>query len=87
MGSAAGATGKQAQAHMMGDALGIGAKLCTDAIIVIDKENVLLAPIGAKGGMSQMIDKIPQILSNMNSGAQQASGQQQQQQQQQKQTY
>lgn len=67
-------------ANMMGDAMGVGAKLCTDAIIVIDKDNVLLAPIGAKGGMTQMIDKIPQVLNAMNGGGQQQQQQQQPQQ-------
>ena len=79
-------TGTAKAGSMMGDAMGVGAKLCTDAVIVIDKDNVLLAPIGSKGGMAQMIDKIPQIISGM--GGQQAQqGQQQQQQSQQQQTY
>lgn len=83
-GAAAGKSG-----HMVGDALGVGAKLCTDAIIVIDKDNVMMAPISAKaGGMTQMMDKIPQILSGMSGGGQQGQAQQQQQQQQQQnQTY
>jgi uncharacterized spore protein YtfJ len=72
-----------ASGNMMGDAMGVGAKLCTDAVLVIDKDNVLLAPIGTKGNVSQMIDKVPQIISNMNAGGQQA-GQQAGQQQQQK---
>ncbi len=67
--------------NMIGDAMGVGAKLCTDAVIVIDKDNVLLAPIGGKGNMGQMIDKIPQILNSMNMGGQQGGQQQQQQQQ------
>ncbi len=75
-------TGTQGKSgKMMGDVLGVGAKLCTDAVIVIDGNNVLLAPIGAKGGMAQMIDKIPQILGGMGQGGQQAQQQQQQQQQ------
>ena len=68
--------------NMFGDAVGVGAKLCTDAVIVIDKENVMLAPISAKGSMNQMIDKIPQIINSM-SGSGQQGGQQQQAQQQQ----
>jgi uncharacterized spore protein YtfJ len=47
---------------MSGGALGIGAKLSADAVIVIDKDNVLMAPIGAQGGMGQMLNKIPQII-------------------------
>ncbi len=65
--------------RMLSDAMGIGAKLCTDAIIVIDKDNVLVAPMGAKGGMAQMIEKIPQIVGSMTSGGQQQQQQQQQQ--------
>lgn len=66
---------------VMGGALGIGAKLCTDAVIVIDKDNVLMAPINAQagGGMTQVLNKIPQIISGMGGGAQ--GGQQSQQQQ------
>lgn len=61
-----------------GGALGLGAKLSADAVLVIDKDNVLLAPIGAQGNVSQIIDKIPQILNNMNAGGQ-GGGQQQNQ--------
>lgn len=50
---------------VMSGALGIGAKLSTDAVIVIDKENVLMAPVGTPGGFSQVIDKIPQIIGSM----------------------
>jgi uncharacterized spore protein YtfJ len=74
-------TGTQAKTGMMGDVLGVGAKLCTDAVIVIDGNNVLLAPIGAKGGVAQMIEKIPQIIGGMGQGGQQPQQQQQTQQQ------
>ena len=70
---------------MMSDAVGVGAKLCTDAIIVIDKDNVMLAPVGAKGGISQLADKVPQILGSMSGGQQNNQQQQQQQNQQQSQ--
>jgi len=55
---------------MLSGALGIGAKLCTDAVIVIDKDNVLMAPVGTPGNISQVINKIPQIISSMGGGAQ-----------------
>lgn len=74
---------------VFGGALGIGAKLCTDAVIVIDKDNVMMAPVNAQGGgMSQVISKIPQIISSMNpqagqggqaQGGQQSGGQSAQQ--------
>lgn len=58
---------------MGGGALGLGAKLCTDAVIVIDKDTVMLAPINPSGNVSQIINQIPQIIGSMQSG--QASGQ------------
>lgn len=66
---------------MAGGALGLGAKLNTEAIIVIekDKDSVSLLPVNASAGINQMVDKIPQILLNMNqgkTGGQQGSGQQ-----------
>lgn len=63
-------TTKSAGGGMSGGALGIGAKLSAEAVIVIDKDNVLMAPIGAPGGMGQVLNKIPQILSSMGGGAQ-----------------
>jgi uncharacterized spore protein YtfJ len=59
---------------MGGGALGLGAKLCTDAVIVIDKDNVMLAPINAGSNVGQIINQIPQIIGSMQSGGQ--SGQQ-----------
>lgn len=49
-------------------ALGLGAKLSTEGIIIIDNANnssVSLLPMSASGA-SQMVDKIPQILQGMN---------------------
>lgn len=68
---------------MAGGALGLGAKLFTEAVIVIDKtkDNVTLLPINASA-TSQLADKIPQIISSMNmkqGGGQQSGGQQGQQ--------
>ncbi len=57
---------------MGGGALGLGAKLCTDAVLILDNNNVSIAPIAAQSSVSQVIDKIPQIIGNMNqSGGQQ----------------
>lgn len=57
--------------NMMGGALGLGARLSTDAVIIIDKGTASLIPVSAAGGFSQnvtqMLDKVPQIISNMNS--------------------
>ncbi len=56
--------------NMQGGALGLGARLSTDAVIIIDKGTASLVPVSAAGGFSQnvtqMLDKVPQILSNMN---------------------
>jgi uncharacterized spore protein YtfJ len=61
---------------MGGGALGLGAKLCTDAVLILDNNNVSVAPIGAQSSISQVIDKIPQIIGNMNQqGGQQGSQQ------------
>ncbi len=51
---------------MAGGAMGLGAKLFTEAVIVIDKskDNVTLLPVSAAG--NQLTDKIPQIISGMN---------------------
>ncbi len=53
------------------NALGLGAKLCTDAIIVIDNQNVSMLPINSSA--SSLADKIPQIVSSM--GQNKQSGQ------------
>lgn len=44
-------------------ALGLGAKLCTDAVIVIDSQNVSLLPMGSNA--TSVMDKIPQIISGI----------------------
>lgn len=54
-------------------ALGLGAKLCTDAVIVIDKDNVSLLPMNSSA--SSLMDKIPQIITGMTSKQGQAQGQ------------
>lgn len=49
-------------------ALGLGAKLCTDAVIVIDKDNVSLLPMNSNA--SSLMDKIPQIVSGITNKSQ-----------------
>ncbi|SHH88545.1 Uncharacterized spore protein YtfJ [Sporobacter termitidis DSM 10068] len=46
-------------------AMGLGAKLCTDAVIVIDGQNVSVLPMNAAGASTSLVDKIPQIISGM----------------------
>lgn len=69
MGASSGGTGT--------GALGLGAKLNTEAIIIVDdqSQNVSMLPMNASGA-SQIMEKIPQILSGMNQNKQ--SGQSQQ---------
>jgi uncharacterized spore protein YtfJ len=51
-------------------ALGLGAKLCTEAVLIIDnQQNVSILPMNAAG--SQIIEKIPQILNGMKQNGQQ----------------
>jgi uncharacterized spore protein YtfJ len=53
-------------------ALGLGAKLCTEAVLIIDNaQNVSILPMNATG--SQIIDKIPQIISGMKQQGQPAA--------------
>jgi uncharacterized spore protein YtfJ len=54
-------------------ALGLGAKICTDAVIVIDNQNnqsVTMLPVSSAAG--SLMDKIPQIISGMNQNKQQS---------------
>lgn len=47
-------------------ALGLGAKLNTEAVILIDNQNVSVIPLTNATGISQQImDKIPQVVSSM----------------------
>jgi uncharacterized spore protein YtfJ len=66
--------------HMAGGALGLGARLSTDAVIVIDKDSVSMMPLNATANAGQLMDKIPQILSNMGLNKQQSQQQGEQQQ-------
>ncbi len=67
---------------MMGGAHGAGLKLCTDAIIIIDNDQVSVTPIGMGAAGTGLMDKIPQIISGMKTGGQQGNQQQQGQSQQ-----
>lgn len=60
-------------------ALGLGAKLNTEAVIVFDSQSQDVAMLAMNpSGASQIVDKIPQIISNMNQNKQ-GSGQSAQQ--------
>ena len=58
------------------DALGLGARISTDAVLVVDGGNITAIPINATtGAMNQLINKLPQMM-GMGQNAQQ-QGQQQ----------
>lgn len=63
--------------------VGLGARVTTNAIVVIDKGSVSMLPVNGKGNMGQLIDKIPEMVTNMNPNAQQQNMTQNQQQPQQ----
>jgi len=50
--------------NMAGGALGLGAKISTDAIIVIDKGNISMMTLSAAGNAT-LIDKIPEMVKGM----------------------
>lgn len=59
-----GATGtSQGTSNAGMDALGLGARISTDAIAVVDGANVSVIPVNATpSNMNQLIDKIPQMM-------------------------
>jgi len=61
-------------------ALGLGAKINTEAIVVIDKDNVSMMTISAVANASNLLDKIPQMVMGMNQNKQQNQSSQQKQQ-------
>lgn len=81
--SATGIGAMSGNGHMAGGALGVGAKLSTDAVIMIDKDNVSMMPLNATANVGQLMDKIPQMLSGLGGKQGQQNQQQGQQGQQQ----
>ena len=63
--------------NMSGGAHGLGAKLSTDAVILIDKDTVSIIPMTPGGNSQTLVDKIPQIVAGMTN--KQQSGQNQNQ--------
>lgn len=82
-----GSTGMGAKKQMGGslntssDGHGLGAKISTSGVLVIDKDSVQLLSTSENSAMNQMMSKIPQALSsigqNMSGGGSQGQGQQQ----------
>lgn len=67
----------QGGGNMAGGALGLGAKLNTDAVIVIDKDQVSMLQLSAAANATQFMDKIPQILTGMGQNKQPGQAQNQ----------
>lgn len=62
------------------DALGLGARISTDALAVVDGQNVSVIPVNATpGNMNQLINQIPQMIGKVQNS--QLQNQQQNQQQ------
>ncbi|MBE6068488.1 MAG: sporulation protein [Clostridium lundense] len=59
--------------------VGLGAKISTSAVVVVDKDGVSMLPINEKSNLGQMMDKIPQALSTLGQNVMQPSTNQQQQ--------
>ena len=57
---------------------GMGARISTNGVVVIDKDSTTMLTVGEKGNMSQMIDKIPQALGSIGQSMQGQQGQKQQ---------
>lgn len=73
-GQGGGATGTAGSSTGTG-ALGLGAKLCTDAVILIDGQNVSVLPMNAAGAATNLVDKIPEIISGVKGQGQQGQNQ------------
>lgn len=63
-----------------GTGIGLGAKISTNAVVVINKDSASMLPVGVKGNvnnipndnnaMSSLVDKIPEMISNFKQGTQ-----------------
>lgn len=60
--NSAGSSFPMPSGNMSGGALGLGAKLSTEAVIVIDKDNISVLPMASATNTSQLVDKIPQMI-------------------------
>jgi uncharacterized spore protein YtfJ len=77
--SAGTTTAAQGTSNAGMDALGLGARICTDALAVVDGENVTVIPVNATpSNMNQLINQIPQMIGKGQNN--QSQGQQQNQQ-------
>lgn len=74
-------TTSQGSANTGMDALGLGARISTDAVLIVDQGNISAISINTtSGAMNQLMNKLPQMV-GMGQNAQQQGQQQGQQQQ------
>ena len=85
-GNSAGSSFPMPSGNMSGGALGLGAKLSTEAVIVIDKDNISVLPMASATNTSQLVDKIPQMIMGVTQNKQPGQSQGQSQSQSQGQT-
>ena len=77
-GGAAGSNQGTGNAGM--DALGLGARISTDALALVDGENVSILPVNANpGNVNQLINQLPQIMGKGQNNQQQNQQQNSQQ--------
>lgn len=49
--------------------IGLGAKIATSAVVVLETNGVSLLPVDGKSNMGQLMDKIPQAIASMSKGS------------------
>lgn len=60
---------------------GLGAKISADAVVVVEKDSVTMLNVGQKNNMNQLMDKIPEALTNISQNLTQKGKEAQNQQQ------
>lgn len=55
--------------------VGLGAKITTSAVVVVEKDCVSMLPVSEKSNTNQLMDKIPQAIASLTQGASGSQGQ------------
>jgi uncharacterized spore protein YtfJ len=55
--------------------IGLGAKITTSAVVVVEKDCVSMLPVSEKSNTNQLMDKIPQAIASLTQGASGTQGQ------------
>lgn len=56
--------------------VGLGARITTDAVLVINKDSVSMLPVNEKSNIDQVLNKIPELLTSFTQGTQQQNANQ-----------